>query len=240
MKKYTLLYIIGAIVLASCGGKGTTTKKQDTSHKTTAPKKASNIIHRNINIAGEFTHLLSMCGADIVYTQGDYNIEVEGDSALLQYLGFDIDSSVLTITLGSQAHQDLNIYEGKSNITINISAPSLQCVSLCSSGDFTSHGLWKNENVEMGIISTGSFSCDSIECKTLSLQSSGKGSASFANIKAANATIDNLAESNINATLDVDYIRAINKGNSTMTFNGRAGEKEFYPTESGKIVVSEK
>lgn len=242
MKKYTLLYILAALTTIGCNQQKSTndSSSKDSTSQTTksVSKKAKkqNKITKYIPIATDFTHLICVSGANITYTQGDYNIEAIGDSAVLQYLCADFDSNILTLSIGSERNQDINIYEGKLDVTINISAPNLQCVTLCSSGDFTSHGLWKANKIEFGIIGKGSFHCDSIESTTFDLQSTGDGNANFTNINSKSIHIANMSGSNINADVNTELLMCENKGYSTITFTGKASRKELFPTKTGKIL----
>lgn len=251
MKKYTLLYILATLAVCSCGNnqnssettgteKNSNTQKatnaQHASDSSTNNSKANKIIHKTIPIASEFTHLLSVSGANIIYTQGDYNIEAIGDSSVLSYLATEFDSNTLTISIGTERNQDLNIYEGKLNITINISAPNLQCVSLCSSGDFQSIGTWKADKIELGIIGSGTFSCDTIDCTSFDLSATGNGNGNFSHIKSHKIHFANVANTNITADINTDLISCENSGNSTITFTGRATSQQFYPTKTGKIL----
>jgi len=259
MKKYTLLYIgatlfcLGTnLALCSCNqsnkakdnsSANTQNQKENTSNTNSGASSAStssasnaNIITKQIPIGAEFTHLIAVSGADIVYTQGDYKMDAIGDSSILEFLEADIESGILTISIGSERNQDINFYEGKQNVTINLSAPNLKCVSICSSGNFTSKGLWKSDKIEFGVIGDGNFKCDSIICQFLDYQATGNGNANFAHIKSQKLRFTNTSGSNINADIDTDIIIADNQGNSTFKFTGKANSTELYPTKKGKIL----
>lgn len=243
MKKDTLLYIFTALAICGCNHQNNTNEQSSNTNQTPASTKQSpkkNIIHKIIPIGAEFTHLLCVSGANIVYTQGEYKMEAIGDSSALQYLETDFDSNTLTISIGAERYQDLNIYEGKLDVTINLSAPNLQCVSLCSSGDFTSKGVWETDKIEFGIIGKGDFHCDSIKCNIFDLQSTGEGNAYFSHIDSKSTHFANMSYSNINADLQTDLLMCENKGNSTITFTGQARTQQLFPTKSGKILFEKK
>jgi len=232
MKKYFTLYIFSLIALCSCNNQNNSANQNNE----TTPKRKANIITKHIPIGAEFTHLTSVSGADIVYSQGDYNMEVTGDSAVIQYLETNFDSNILTLSLGSERNPELNAYEGKQNVTINISAPYLQCVAICSSGSFTSRGKWSGEKIELGIIGSGNFSCDSIDCKIFDLQSSGKGNADFTHIQAESIHFSSTAETGIKADIETDLIMAENQGTTDFHITGHAKNKEIYQGKKGKIL----
>lgn len=245
MKKYTLFYILASFAFCGCkqgnnpeehSSKDAKTSQESVSGNAEKTKAKVNKIHRNIPIGTDFTHLICVSGADVVFTQGDYKLEAYGDSAILTYLETDFDSNILTISLASERNQDLNIYEGKVDVTINLSAPDLRCVSLCSSGDFISKGLWKGEKIEFGMIGKGQFKCDSIDCSTFDFQSSGNGSADFTHIKAQTIHFANMSNCNVTADINTQILQCENKGNNTMTFTGHAKDQQLYPTKTGKIL----
>lgn len=238
MKKNTLLYILGSIALISCGNQNNNAENAENDSTKVAPKKSSvNIIKKELHVAAPFTHLTSITGATIEYTQGNYRMELEGDSILLKYLETDYESGLLAISFASERNMDINRYETKLNLTVRISAPDLKCVSLCSCGDFISKGIWKGSSIEFGGIGSGSFICDSIQCTSLNYQSSGTGSATFAHIQAPYIHFANTNTSDIDASLSCDTLQAENIGNSTFTFKGTAKLKEIHPTKYGKIVI---
>lgn len=226
------------LAICACGGQQKQNRETATSKEAKSEKKkpVANIISKQVHVISEFTHLTSVSGADIVFTPGDYSIEVTGDSALIQYLETDFDSNLLTISIASERNPEINVYEGKPNVTISISAPKLQCVSLCSSGNFTSKGSWKNQTLEFGTIGSGTFYCDSLECESFNYMSTSTGDANFNHIKAKKIHFANLNQSNVNATIDADILEAENKGNSTFTFRGKVNEKRFSPSKTGIIV----
>lgn len=234
MKKNTLLYFITAMALCSCNNGNNSEKKESDTSKEEV-KTEENIITKTVPLMGEFTHITAVTGANIIYTQGNQSMEITGDSSFIQTLKPDIDSGVLTISMGSELNSDLDLFERNHNVTINISAPSLKCVTICSSGNFTSKGLWTGDKIEFGIIGTGNFTCDSIECKMFDFQSSGSGNAAFAHIKAETIHVANSRGSNVTANINTDVLKAENVGNSTFSFNGKANTKELYPTTNGKI-----
>lgn len=237
MKKTRILYSLAIIALCSCNNPTDKNEKdKKASEVQNAPAKSANIIHKQVAVEGEFTHLTSITGAQINYTQGDYSLEIIGDSAFVQYLKTEFDAGVLSISLSAEKNADLNLFEGKINVTINLSAPHLQCVALCSSGGFSSKGLWKADKMEFGVIGTGEFVCDSIECNTFDYQATGDGDATFAHIKADKIHFYNVGKSNITSVVDTDLLLAENIGHSTMLFSGRAKEHDLNPTRNGKIV----
>lgn len=232
MKKFTVFYISGIMALCSCGNQNNATNQKTEN----TPHREPNIITKHIPIGAEFTHLTSVSGANIVYTQGDYALDITGDSAIIQHLEADFDANILTLSLANERNSDLNAYEGKQNVTINVSAPNLQCVSICSSGDFISKGMWKGEKLEFGIIGSGNFYCDSIDCNIFDMQSTGRGQGEFAHIKAERIHFASTSETGIKADIDTDLLLAENQSIHDFVFTGKINKKEIYETKRGKIL----
>lgn len=234
MKKNTLLYIITALTILGCKN-GNKVEEKEVAVVSEPAHAKDNIIKKTIPLYGEFTHITSVTGANIVYTQGDYSFEVIGDSTFIQSLKPDIDSGVLTISMGAELNQDLDLLERNHNVTLNISAPNLRCVTLCGSGNFTSKGVWKADKIEFGIIGNGNFVCDSIECNIFDFQSSGEGDAEYTHISAQQMHFSNTRKTNVKADIETETLKSENVGKSTFTFTGTAKYQELYPTKSGKI-----
>lgn len=234
-KKYTLLYILAGALLCGCNQRGNSNHNDNQTAKKDK-QYAENIITKTIPIPCEFTHLTSISGADIIYTQGDYGMEVTGDSAKIIGLETNFESNLLTISFKTERNSDINIYETKQNVTINISAPNLACVSICGCGNFTSKGKWKGEKIELGTIGKGNFECDSIECQIFDYRTSGEGEANFCNIKAESTHISNVARTTINANVDTKLLMCENSGTSAISFSGTALKQELFPTKEGKIL----
>lgn len=239
MKKYTLFYILAATVLCGCGQQNKSAENDNNGQESALKKPTTKIVKKEIHVGGTFTHLTSITGADIEYTQGNYRMELEGDSLLMKYLETDYESGLLTLSLASERNADINRYETKLNLTIRISAPDLQCVSLCNCGDFTSKGTWKGKKIEFGSIGSGSFHCDSIECDKLEFQASGSGNATFTHIQSPYIHFANTNMSNIDALVSCDTLQAENIGRSTFNIKGTAKMKEIHPTKNGKIIIGE-
>ncbi len=221
-----------ALVLCSCNNGGTENSENDKDSTKVAVNTAKKkIVKLPFPITDNFNHITSIGGIDIVYTQGDYHIEVEGDSALLQHIQAEVESGVLTINIRGERNKDINIYEGKYNVTAYISSPDLKCVAICSTGNFTSKGLWEVDDIELGTIGTGAFNIDSICCATFKYQSTGTGDATF-NYLEANDKLDIacMAANHVNANVNTSFLTvATNSGK--VKLSGIAKNKDIAATK---------
>ena len=187
-------------------------------------KNPKNIIRKHISIPSEFNYLTNLGCVDIIYTQGNYDIEVEGDSALMNYLETNFDSNLLTVSIKSDGNSDLNLYGNTSNVKMYISSPNLRCVSVCGNGNFESRGTWRSEDIQLGMIGTGSMKLTNVECNTFSLQSTDGESFSIANLKADDAAIFSTSTAHIEAALNVNNLTILNEGKQIMKLTGTASK----------------
>lgn len=223
--KHKIIGILATLcVLASCNR---TSPKQeaenngDSEHKSVRIRK-ENIVRRQLGTLKEFTHLTNLGSVNIIYTQGDYSMEVEGDSMMLQYLTTSFDSNLLTISMRSDGNRDINLYGNTSNVTMHLSCPDLQCVSICGNGGFESKGMWKGDGIEVGALNTGTMRLDSVECSTFSLQSTDVSLISIASLKANEATIMTRTNATVEINADAEDLTVINDGKPKMTLTGKA------------------
>lgn len=234
MKKQYLLLLSILLLLSSCEGNNTSNNK---SIKEDQPStKKTNIIKKPLYITSDFNQITSLGGIDILYTQGDYNIEAEGDSSIINCIEASTDSGILTINLKSDRNKDINTYDGKQDITVHISSPDLKCVALCSSGNFKSKGMWNISNIELGVIGTGGFDIDSIKCDNLKYEATGEGNTKINNITSSEKiTISCMGPSDVTANINANIIDvATQSGKISLT--GKANKKEFAATNANLII----
>lgn len=216
---------IGAIlsILTACNNPVQRPNEQSGDDDTSQEKvKNEKIVRRQLGTLKDFTHLTNLGSVNIIYTQGDYNMEVEGDSVLLQYLTTSFDSNLLTVSMRTDGNRDINLYGNASNVTMYLSCPNLKCVSICGNGGFESIGKWSGDDIEVGILSTGTMRLDSIECNTFSMQSTSVSNISITNLKVNEATVMTRANATIDMDVDAEELTVLNDGKPTMTLTGRA------------------
>lgn len=217
-KIFTILATLS--VLAACNS--TAPKQEGESGAGSTDRRPANVVRRPLNTLKEFTHLTNLGSVNIIYTQGDYSMEVEGDSTMLQYLVTSFDSNLLTVSMRSDGNKNINLYGNTSNVTMYLSCPNLKCVSICGNGGFESIGKWRGDDIEMGILSTGAMRLDTIECNTFSMQSTSVSIVSIANLKAQEATIMTRTNATVDMNVDVNDLNILNDGKPKMTLAGKA------------------
>ena len=214
------------LTLASCtqtpSGNNAAAPTNDTTKKP-APK-AQHIIRKHINIPYDFSYITNLGSVDIIYTQGNYSIEAEGDSTTLSYLSATFDSNLLTVSVLTDNNVDLNLYGNSSNLKLYVSCPELKCVSICGNGNFESQATWRTEDLQLGTLGTGSMKLGRVECTTFSLQSTNTGDFSVSHLQAEDATIYSNSSAHIDLNVDVNNLILINDGTQTTKLTGKANK----------------
>lgn len=234
MNKRTIGILLGISLLASCSSNNATTKSEATSEtggtkqeEQMPAKKERAIVRKHVNIPREFSYITNISSADIIFTPGDYSVEMEGDSILVQNTKTDFDSNLLTIGMKSDANSDYNYYGNENNTKIYISAPTLACISICSTGGFVCTDTWKAEQVQIGILGTGSLSIPSIDCNSFIIESTGNSKADIGHLKAYVATITSRGQGEFAINCDVNELVVINEGQQKLTLTGIAKTKSI-------------
>ena len=232
--KYGIIITFAALLLlGACRRTGTENEAKTNNQSTEKTEtRVQNIIKKRLSTHFDFSHITNLGSVDIIFTQGDYAIEVEGDSATLNYLITDFDSNVLTVSLQTDNNTDINKYGNKNNIKMYISAPTLKCVSVCGNGSFESRGTWRADNIQLGVLSSGNMKIEDVECTTFDLQSSDVGDISISNLHADDATLYALSSANIDVNMDVKNLIVINEGKQKMKLTGKAQNAKIkYPSD---------
>ncbi|MBQ9640554.1 MAG: DUF2807 domain-containing protein [Bacteroidaceae bacterium] len=241
-KKFLAISTLLLTVLSACQNAPKPAQNSSETSQTAAPqpkqKAKVNTKRSHVPIASDFQNIISIGGVNIVYTQGDsYDIELEGDSALLGHVGIDIESGVLTLKVNADSNKDINLYESNYGLTAYITAPGLHCVSLCESGNFTCTGKWESPDIHIGCMSTGRFDVNEIVCETFKYESSDYDKSVFQLIKAQTASIFGYRKCYGTFHVDVDHLELICDGTSNMTITGQAHTKAIE--KHGKAVLND-
>ena len=235
--KYGLIITFAALLLlGACRRTGTSNEANNNQPTEKKELRKQNIIRKRLAIPFGFSYITNLGSVDIIYTQGDYNIEVEGDSATLNYLVTDFDSNVLTVNLELDNNTDINLYGNTNNIKMYVSAPELKCVSICGNGSFDSQATWRVENLQLGVLSSGSMNIGRVECTTFDLQSTDIGNITLTDLQAEDATIYSRSSATINANVNVKNLVIFNEGTQKIKLTGKAQQVRIkYPQDKDLI-----
>ena len=224
MQTKNIAFVLAAII----GGAACTHTPAPKSEQTTPQEKVQsapakqNIIKKHINIPSDFSYITNLGSIDIYYTQGDFCIDVEGDSTTLSYLDARFDSNLLTVNIKTDNIPELNKYGYTSHVKMYVSCPDLKCVSICGNGKFESQGIWKTKDLQLGVLGTGAMQLEHIECTSFTLHSNKIGNVSIGKLIADEANIYSVSAAHIDVNMDVKNLAVINEGKQTMTFTGTA------------------
>lgn len=222
--KYQIIIALTALsMLTACNNPAPKqTEAAEQAEASQGKRKSENIVRQKLGTLKEFTHLTNIGSVNIVYTQGEYSMEVEGDSAMLQYLTTSFDSNLLTVSMRTDGNRDFNLYGSTSNVTMYLSCPDLRCISICGNGGFESRGKWSGDEIEVGVLSTGTLRLDTIECNTFSLQSTSVSLINLSHLKANDATVLTRTNATIDMNVDAEDLTILNDGKPKITLTGKA------------------
>ena len=222
--KYGIIITFATLLVLGACRRATSTNEVKTNNKEVEKKeqRKQNIIKKRISIPFDFSYITNLGSVDIIYTQGNYGIEVEGDSTTLNYLTTEFDSNILTVNLQTDNNTDINLYGSTNNIKMYVSAPELKCVSVCGNGSFESQATWRAENIQLGVLSTGSMKIGRVECTTFDLQSTDIGNIDITDLQAEDASLYSRSTATINVNMDVKNLIVINDGKQTLKLTGKA------------------
>ena len=178
------------LLLVSCQQTTDKTGKQTNGEvKTEDTKKASKTIRQHVKYSGTFYQITNIGSPDIVFTQGPYNIEAEGSEELVNKLSVGVDQNVLTVNMKNEEKIDLTQYKTMNDrLTLYISCPTIKTIAMCGTGGFHAVGTIESDNLQLGILGTGSIEADTINAGDLSFDITGDGDAQL-----GQATVENNA-----------------------------------------------
>lgn len=233
MDKLSAIQLAMISVLFSCCGSHSDKENRNEKKETDGTGK-SVIVRKPLNITSEFNQISNLGSIDIIYSQGDFLAELVGDSTLVNLIDADIDSNILSLSLKGERNKDINVYDGTNKITLELRTPNLKCVALCSNGSFRSTGTWKGQDIQLGIIGSGNFDIDTIECATFDYQATGTGTANIRHIISDAASVTCASASNVNADVNTETLKAASTSGK-ITITGKAGKKKIYESEDNLI-----
>ena len=210
------------VLLGACRKDAPKQEGQETQPTTEKTEKKRNIVRRNIHVPQDFTYLTNLGSIDVYYTQGDYNVEMEGDSVTLNYVKADFDSNLLTVSVSSDNNADFNRYGNTSNIKLYVSCPDLVCVSICGNGGFESVGTWSTDKLQFGCMGSGALKLDQVECTDCNIQASDRGEIRMEKLQARNVSLFSYGTSDIDINFNTDTLVVLNEGKQHIRLRGQA------------------
>lgn len=218
-----VLMVLATLLVGTTACNGN--KEQNSQQKGQPEQQEStkqNIIRKRLSIPSEFGYITNLGSVDIIYTQGDFSVEAEGDSTTLSYLKTEFDSNLLTVSVSSDNNADFNRYGNTSNIKLYVSCPDLVCVSICGNGGFESVGTWSTDKLQFGCMGSGALKLDQVECTDCDIQASDRGEIRMEKLQARNVSLFSYGTSDIDINFNTDTLVVLNEGKQHIRLRGQA------------------
>lgn len=228
MNRYFLAIVVTMLVVGC--RQSASDEKTEKNTVTASASAVMQTVRRQLPYVGAFNQITNVSDFDIVFTEGDYNVELEAPEALADALHMTLDSGVLTLS---------QLEEGKSSTyrkgasgtmgTIYVSCPELRMLAVCGSGSFRSEGTIHTPQMHVGTLSLGAIEMDSVVCEgTFIYETSNDGDAIFRHIQAgSDVTFFTSDNGTTTAHVNTPGTMVINSGNKAVaSFKGRAAKVE--------------
>lgn len=198
-----------------------------------APKK----VMTHVKVAGDFYQITNIGSVDVVFSEGDYKIDVECDSSLLPYVSTTFDSGTLTVFMRREEKGEVG-WTGKSNVTLYVSCPLIKYIAVCGGGSFKSVGTIHSTDVQIGNLGTGSIELDSVVCETFEHELRTEANAVFKHVACDRAKFLSYGSGTIQSDIDAGSIYAAIGGEGDMECNFRSDDVEISSFSSGNAVFN--
>lgn len=215
MKYEYAVLAMAAILLVGCEQhkQQETQQATETKGEDTIAANDSSFVSKHIPYAGEFFQITNVSDADIMFSEGDCDIVIEGPEHLVETIRVSFDSGIVTFS---------QLEEGKSNMfsrkvgighaTIYVSCPELRMLAVCGGGNFHSDGTIHSSSMHIGTLSLGGIDIDTLVVDdSFIYETSDNGDAHFGYIRTGgDATIYKSDNGNLDASICSDGLFTIN------------------------------
>jgi hypothetical protein len=159
-------------------------------------------------VVSAFTSIVSSAIANIVFTQGNTtSVVVKGDADAVNRTKVNVQNNKLVISTNGK-----NVNNNSSDVTIYVTAPSLQDVDLSGVGTMKIDGKYKGNDLNMKVNGTYTVNAPNLDVKNVNVTGNGVGNVTLGG-KAQNANFDNNGVGKIDAQkLKVQDLNAQNNG----------------------------
>ncbi len=181
---------------------------------------SSRIVRRYQTCEQGFYQITHIGTFDVIYREGDYALEYEGDSTLFPSMVAEFDSGTLTLSRRGENNTDVHAFSSRSSIKVYVSCPELRLLAACNSGSFRGIGAIHTTDMQIGVMGSGSVELDSVECNTLLVQNNDAGNVTIASCRAQSVDLLGKGSGNVSGSYDVE-------GEANLTFSGAATNELF-------------
>ncbi|MCD8029965.1 MAG: DUF2807 domain-containing protein [Bacteroides sp.] len=185
---------------------GTSDREQD---RRNTGNKSSVSVTRQV---APFTEIELTCVGNIRFTQSDtYSLRLEGTEDYVKAVTTEVKGS--TLQIGCKEKKKFN--NGKIQMTVHLSAPSLEAVNIKGVGDFTNEGV--------------------LQCDKLTLRLQGVGNFNVNKLRAEEVSLDLTGVGNMKVDLECDNLYARMSGVGQMELSGRTRVADIRRTGVGSL-----
>ncbi|MCD8235355.1 MAG: DUF2807 domain-containing protein [Prevotellaceae bacterium] len=229
-KQFSVMTVVlCATLLSSCGNSNSANDKAvSDADSVSVPKK----VMTHVKVAGDFYQITNIGSVDVVFSEGDYKIDVECDSSLLPYVSTTFDSGTLTVFMRREEKGEVE-WAGKSNATLYVSCPLIKYIAVCGGGSFKSVGTIHSTDMQIGNLGTGNIELDSVVCETFEHEHRTDANAVFKHVTCERAKLLSYGSGTIQSDIDAGSIYAVIGGEGDMECNFRSDDVEISSFSSG-------
>ena len=241
--------VFSIVMLVSCNQSG----QQNTPAKNDANQSENREVEkvrRPISFSGTFYQITNIGSPDIVFTEGDYSIEAEGPSSMVNAVNIDVDCNVLTVSMNNEERIGTNQFaNGPSSVTLYISCPlgtgTIELDTVVTTGTFKYessgdgdalfHHIRADQDCNMLVSGRGNTTADVDIADRLLVENDNSGTVSVSG-KAHKAEINILETSDCNADLNADQLDLTAlRGN--ITLKGKYAKKNINQSKKAKVTI---
>lgn len=189
MKKALFIATLAALSLSSCNFSSkikdmTSLAKEEmkAQHEYRDSEKWGKVVEKDINIT-DFSSIQIGGAVDIVFTQGDScSVRALGNEKAIENYQFFLNNDELVVNLEGFSWEkgNKNITQDTPAITVFITAPSLNGITLYGAGDISvADSLSQTENLSIDVYGAGDINLKSVSINNLTINISGAGDVSI-------------------------------------------------------------
>lgn len=209
MKKALFIATLAALSLSSCNFSSkikdmTSLAKEEmkAQHEYRDSEKWGKVVEKDINIT-DFSSIQIGGAVDIVFTQGDScSVRALGNEKAIENYQFFLNDNELVVNLEGFSWEkgNKNISQDTPAITVFITAPSLNGITLYGAGDISvADSLSQTENLSIDVYGAGDINLKSVSINNLNINISGAGDVSI-----KDATCQGNAKFSVQGAGDID------------------------------------
>lgn len=228
MRQLFYLLFCTAVLLSCTGKNGKTTGD-------VPQKSVDSVIQCAVPVSGEFYQITNTCCANIVFTPGPCSINYKGPERLFSSLKINNDNGVLYISMGETS----DLSNGKADISLQISCPSLRSLAVCGSGSFSASGCITAQDMNFGNLGTGNIHIDSISCDNMKYELRTAALADIGYIDCRNElSIISLAGGQFSAKGKTTTLLIDAEGDGSVAFSGDYQKKDVFQDKSATVSIN--